>query len=517
MRALVSRVSLFNPSFQTVLGPGVAAGSGWCPVVPPCIPKTFCPTRGLPETRRTVRPEIWVRVRREGQIGAVTKEMGALCRAPARRAALRVSRLRGIGITCALHEVPRSRCATRRGAPRGAACGPLPAVRCIAHSHTSSGRTLEKFVALASIRAQRLRDGDPRRAPGAPPRRPRDRSPSPHHTRDGSAARPPTARARVGPASAARVRARPLQIAPPRCTRRFVRRAGSVRSVRSHREQGTPRNEFLLQSPRSVTTRPAWRQPASRYPSGSSSRGPRPSTAAPALLDARTGAGAGRARRSVREPGQRLEELPQHGRVVHVAADAASRPVGRPRTSKRAVRVDRQRCAGPKQRVVITLPTSANGRGDALGRGSRRVAGRRNSRSDSRSVTTRLISSGMVQSRLPQPPRPARRAPELCGTSAAATVSSHRRTSDEVGAELRRSPARRCITAAVCCACDPDPTPRSWSGAGITAARKGVDIPGSWCAGWTINCSTPRSRAPIDGGGFMKFGRAPTTERTRIA
>src|SRR5207249_1628667 len=54
--------------------------------------------------------------------------------------------------------------ATSYGAPRGAACGPLPAGRCIAHSPTSSvthTRDVSHVVshALRSARAQRLRDG----------------------------------------------------------------------------------------------------------------------------------------------------------------------------------------------------------------------------------------------------------------------------------------------------------------------------------------------------------------------
>src|SRR6266699_2276920 len=54
--------------------------------------------------------------------------------------------------------------ATLYGAPRGAACGPLPAGRCIAHSPTSSVTHTRDVSQLcltrsASARAQRLRDG----------------------------------------------------------------------------------------------------------------------------------------------------------------------------------------------------------------------------------------------------------------------------------------------------------------------------------------------------------------------
>src|SRR5258705_2658916 len=142
--------------------------------------------------------------------------------------------------------------ATRRRAPRGTACGPLPAGRCIDHSHTSSVTHASQCVrAVASIRAQRLRNGD------RPSRRSRRRRavyveplPVAYHTRD------PLGSLAVPPLDDWPGRRAPREAALGRCedgvALRLHQAVGAVRAgdgalgIRSHREARDAKERGLL-------------------------------------------------------------------------------------------------------------------------------------------------------------------------------------------------------------------------------------------------------------------------------
>ena len=98
------------------------------------------------------------------------------------------------------------------------------------------------------------------------------------------------------------------------------------------------------------------------------------------------------------------------------------------------------------------------------------------SRSARRSVTTRLISSGIVQSRLLRPASTcATLKPSFAVTSAAATVEfTSPYTSTTSGRVSRHTGSKRCMMSAVWPACEPEPTSRLWSGRGIPSSAKNV-------------------------------------------
>src|SRR5439155_812122 len=87
----------------------------------------------------------------DGSIGAAAPVAGVHVKAECRLSWIRVDPPATGEPRTGLTVLRARREPTRRGAPRGAACGPLPAGRCIRHSHTSSGyaRFSMSFAGLA--------------------------------------------------------------------------------------------------------------------------------------------------------------------------------------------------------------------------------------------------------------------------------------------------------------------------------------------------------------------------------
>ena len=171
----------------------------------------------------------------------------------------------------------------------------------------------------------------------------------------------------------------------------------------------------------------------------------------PALRRSRPGAPARR-----RAPG-RCSVTTRYVAVARGRARPAA-PTPRVAVAHGDERVD-HRVADVVDRALVALPSRS--------RLSRASGEWMNSRSEIASVTSRLISSGMVRSKLR---RPASTCPTGTPSFAATSAARERRVhvaghEHEVGLAPRAATgSRRSITRAVCCACEPEPTPRKWSG-----------------------------------------------------
>jgi len=99
-----------------------------------------------------------------------------------------------------------------------------------------------------------------------------------------------------------------------------------------------------------------------------------------------------------------------------------------------------------------------------------------NNRSDSLSVTTLLISSGIVRSKLLKPASTwATLRPSLAATSEQAKVElTSPTTTIQSGLSFRQTGSKANIILAVCSACEPEPTPRLMSGAGMPSSLKKI-------------------------------------------
>ncbi len=140
-----------------------------------------------------------------------------------------------------------------------------------------------------------------------------------------------------------------------------------------------------------------------------------------------------------------------------------------------------------------------------------------NSASLIRSVSIRLISSGMGRSRLRSPASTwATGIPSFTATSAAASVEFTSPTVNTQSGWVRSSSGSSAIMIRpVCMECDAEPIPRFTSGRGSSrSSRKSFDRELSWCCPvWMSRCSAAlaRSKARSTGAVFMKSGREPTT------
>ena len=169
---------------------------------------------------------------------------------------------------------------------------------------------------------------------------------------------------------------------------------------------------------------------------------------------------------------------------------------------------------------IIGLPTrwTRSGRDAHRARGCRRPRGwSRTAGPTSRSVTRRLISSGIVSSKLRRPASTwAIGSPVFDATSAAATVElTSPYTIASAGSSAAKAPSRATMIAAVWTACDARPDAevevrlRQAEVAEEDVGHRGVVV----LAGVDDPLLDPTARAgrAITGAAFMKLGRAPTT------
>ena len=92
-------------------------------------------------------------------------------------------------------------------------------------------------------------------------------------------------------------------------------------------------------------------------------------------------------------------------------------------------------------------------------------------------MTIRLISSGMVRSKLRRPASTwATRVPSLAQTSVHASVEfTSPTTTTQSGFSARQTGSKASITRAVWTAWEPEPTPRLTSGRGTSSSSKNTD------------------------------------------
>ncbi len=130
---------------------------------------------------------------------------------------------------------------------------------------------------------------------------------------------------------------------------------------------------------------------------------------------------------------------------------------------------------------IITLPTrkTRSSATPSLRRLSTPLGSVTNSQSLSASVRMRLISSGIVRSKLRNPASTcATGTNSLAATRAQASVElTSPTTSTRSGRSASTTGSKRFITSAVCTACEPEPTSRLTSGRGrCSSSKKSCDI-----------------------------------------